>query len=130
MDDAAIPLCRPSETVPYHASKYPWMEHAETNALANTSISLWSACRPVTAYVTGTCCFECSKALCRHGVTDWVFAERKGWTNPPEGEAENIARLVDEKGVIIRRLSPDLNWVVDPDFLAEMRSLGFMGDSR
>jgi dCMP deaminase len=126
MSDEFLPKERPSDSVPMYMSKYAWMEHAEVNALANMPVSAWSH-RPVTAYVTGTPCFACSKALCRHAVTNWVVAERRGFTTPAPGEAENTAGLIREKGVSIFRVVPDLRWMVDDRFVEELRGLGFLG---
>lgn len=126
MDDASLPLCRPSQTVAWHESKYPWMDHAEVNAIANAATSLWSAAGPVTAYVTGTPCFACSKSLCRSGILNWVVAERRGFTEPPPGELENTLRLARERGVVITRVRPDLGFLVGPHFLRELADLGFI----
>jgi dCMP deaminase len=45
--------------------KYPWMIHAEENAVTNCLL------KPVNgiAYVTGVCCFGCAKHLWNNGVT-------------------------------------------------------------
>ncbi|MEX0596066.1 MAG: hypothetical protein WD512_06150, partial [Candidatus Paceibacterota bacterium] len=57
LDDNKLPNTRPN--------KYPWMIHAERNALSNCVI------RPDNgiAYVTGQCCNDCIMALWQEGIT-------------------------------------------------------------
>ena len=56
LDDLVLPDTRPD--------KYPWMIHAERNALSNCVI------RPDNgiAYVTGQCCNDCIMALWQEGI--------------------------------------------------------------
>ena len=65
MDDSSLPTTRPE--------KYPWMIHAERNALSNCVI------RPDKgiAYVTGQCCNDCIMALWQEGVETVVMAKNR-----------------------------------------------------
>jgi deoxycytidylate deaminase len=126
MDDEALPLNRPAtdSLADYESSKYPWMDHAEENAVANATVDLRAS--GVTAYITGQPCFKCAKTLRRHGVKKWVVAERHGYAKGSSpGETMNFNTLV-ERGVSITRLKPNLNWMYDWDMMQEFKELGFI----
>lgn len=76
VDDSDLPLNRPIDDSidAYYSSKYPWMYHAERNALANCQL------RPENgiAYGTGHCCNECIYALWQHGVTELYMVDKHG----------------------------------------------------
>ena len=76
MDDSLLPTTRPE--------KYPWMIHAERNALSNCTI------RPEKgiAYVTGQCCNDCIMALWQEGVETVIMAKNHG-THLFDEEAKN-----------------------------------------
>jgi dCMP deaminase len=60
-DDAALPVTRPE--------KYPYMIHAEMNAMLHSEVSLKGA----TLYVTHSPCMECSKNILTSGITRVVY---------------------------------------------------------
>lgn len=61
--DGQLPLTRPA--------KYPYMVHAEANAIATASSSL----RDCTLYCTHSPCVECAKLIVTAGITRVVSAE-------------------------------------------------------
>lgn len=66
-DDANLPTTRPD--------KYPYIVHAETNAICNAArrgVSIEGA----TAYCTGESCLECLKQLLQCGVRKFVVGNR------------------------------------------------------
>jgi len=61
VNDAELPTTRPE--------KYPYMIHAEMNAMLHSEVSLKGA----TLYVTHSPCMECSKNILTSGITRVVY---------------------------------------------------------
>lgn len=66
MVNEKLPNVRPKEGEEWYKSKYPWMTHAEKNAVRNCLLKPNDS---VVAYVTGPCCFSCTEELWGFGVT-------------------------------------------------------------
>jgi dCMP deaminase len=101
LPDHLLPTTRPE--------KYPWMIHAERNALSNCTI------RPENgiAYVTGQCCNDCIMALWQEGVTT-VFMEKKHGTHLFDEKQQEIFDIfVHYSGITIKYIEPDLSWLKD-----------------
>ena len=99
MDDSSMPTTRPE--------KYPWMIHAERNALSNCLI------RPDKgiAYVTGQCCNDCIMALWQEGVETVVMAKNHG-THLFDEEAKNrFDFFIKNSGMEIFYRDADLSWM-------------------
>jgi len=99
MDDSSLPTTRPE--------KYPWMIHAERNALSNCVI------RPDKgiAYVTGQCCNDCIMALWQEGVETVVMAKNHG-THLFDEEAKNrFDFFIKNSGMKIFYRDADLSWL-------------------
>jgi dCMP deaminase len=99
VDDTLLPKTRPD--------KYPWMIHAERNALSNCTI------RPDNgiAYVTGQCCNDCIMALWQEGVTK-VFMRNNHGTHLFDNEhQERFDLFVRMSGISIEYIDPDLSWI-------------------
>ena len=64
VDDKKLPNTRPD--------KYPFIVHAEQNALANMSLKSSSEKR---AYITAYPCSVCAKLLWQNGIRRWYVAE-------------------------------------------------------
>jgi dCMP deaminase len=62
-DDTKLPNCRPD--------KYPFMVHAEMNAIASSRQDL----RESTFYISASPCLECTKAIITAGVRAVVFRQ-------------------------------------------------------
>lgn len=99
LDDTKLPNTRPD--------KYPWMIHAERNALSNCTI------RPENgiAYVTGQCCNDCIMALWQEGVKKVVMTKNHG-THLFDNEAQKrFDTFVSMSGIDISYIDADLSWL-------------------
>jgi dCMP deaminase len=99
LDDKLLPNTRPE--------KYPWMVHAERNALSNCVV------RPDNsiAYVTGQCCNDCIMALWQEGVTRVVMANSHG-THKFDKDAKKIFdTFIQMSGIDIEYVDADLSWL-------------------
>lgn len=99
IDDKLLPNTRPD--------KYPWMIHAERNALANCVV------RPDNgiAYVTGQCCNDCIMALWQEGVST-VYMHDKHGSHLIDGEAKKIFdHFISLTSMNIFYVKPDLTWL-------------------
>lgn len=99
LDDDNLPNTRPE--------KYPWMIHAERNALSNCIVRPENA----TAYVTGQCCCDCIMALWQEGV-DTVYMIDDHGTILFDDKAKNIFdKFVQMSGIKIHKIEADLSWL-------------------
>jgi dCMP deaminase len=85
-DDTRLPNLRPD--------KYPFMVHAEINAIASSRTDL----RDSTFYLTYSPCLECAKAIITAGAKEVVY--RSEYHN---SDHEFIANLLKNCGVNLRR---------------------------
>lgn len=99
LNDDSLPNKRPD--------KYPWMIHAEKNALSNCII------RPDNgiAYVTGQCCNDCIMALWQEGVTTVVMIKTHGTHLFDEDEKKRFDYFVTMSGINIVYVKPNLSWL-------------------
>ena len=80
----------------YLDSKYPYVVHAEPNAILNCTSSLKGA----TLYVTHSPCNDCCKSILTAGIKEVVFL------NLYDRETEGL-EILAESGVTIRQLTLD-----------------------
>lgn len=99
LDDKLLPNTRPE--------KYPWMIHAERNALSNCII------RPDNgiAYVTGQCCNDCAMALWQEGVTTIYMSDNHGTYLFDEESKQRFDTFVKMSGIKIKYIEPNLSWL-------------------
>ncbi len=99
VDDKNFPTTRPA--------KYPWMIHAERNALANCVV------RPDDgiAYVTGQCCNDCIMALWQGGVTEVYMDDRHGSHLIDENAMKIFHKFVEETKMSVHFIQTDLQWL-------------------
>jgi dCMP deaminase len=99
LDDTQLPNTRPD--------KYPWMIHAERNALSNCTI------RPENgiAYVTGQCCNDCIMALWQEGITKVFIRKNHGTHLFDEEHQKRFNLFVQLSGISIQYIDPDLSWI-------------------
>ena len=71
-DDKALPMTRNSSK--WLENKYPYIVHAELNAILNAPTTNLKDC---TIYVTLFPCNECAKAILQAGITKVVYLEDK-----------------------------------------------------
>lgn len=67
--------CNNEELPNTRPDKYPWMIHSEENAITNCIIKP-KDCGGGIAYVTGFCCFACTRHLWNNGVDEIYQLER------------------------------------------------------
>jgi dCMP deaminase len=89
--------------------KYPWMIHAERNALSNCVV------RPDggIAYVTGQSCNDCIMALWQEGITKVIMSQSHGTYLFDEAEQKKFDTFVEMSGINISYIEPDLSWLKD-----------------
>jgi dCMP deaminase len=99
LNDQLLPNTRPE--------KYPWMVHAERNALSNCVV------RPDNgiAYVTGQCCNDCIMALWQEGVTKVVMANSHGTHQFDQNAQKIFDTFVSMSGINIEYFDTDLSWL-------------------
>lgn len=81
-------------------SKYPYVVHAEPNAILNATVSLENA----TLYVTLFPCNECAKLIIQSGIKEVVYLEDKY-----HDKIEFVAsrRMFDASGVVYRQMEQE-----------------------
>lgn len=99
LNDSDLPKTRPD--------KYPWMIHAERNALSNCVV------RPDNgiAYVTGQCCNDCIMALWQEGISDVVMAKNHGTHLFDANAQKRFDTFVQMSGIKISYIEPNLSWL-------------------
>lgn len=90
-------------------TKYPYVVHAELNAILNSIQNL----KDCTLYVSLFPCNECAKAIIQSGIREVVYEQDKY-----KGEPDNLAskRMFTDAGVKLRKLP------VTTDVLVEVKS--------
>jgi len=78
-------------------TKYPYVVHAEANAILNTSVDLFG-CR---IYVTLFPCNECAKLIIQSGIREVIFLEEKNQGTDTDKAAK---RLFSAAKVNLRKL--------------------------
>jgi dCMP deaminase len=99
LKDEQLPNTRPH--------KYPWMIHAERNALSNCVVRPDNA----TAYVTGQCCNDCLMALWQEGVSTVVMAKKHGTHLFDEEAKKRFDLFVQMSEINILYVEPNLSWL-------------------
>lgn len=99
LDDSKLPKTRPD--------KYPWMIHAERNALSNCIV------RPDNgiAYVTGQSCNDCIMALWQEGVSTVVMTKDHGTHLFDQKAKDRFDTFVSMSGINVLYIDPDLSWL-------------------
>lgn len=99
LNDTDLPKTRPD--------KYPWMIHAERNALSNCAV------RPDngTAYVTGQCCNDCIMALWQEGISQVIMTNTHGTHLFDENAQKRFDTFVQMSGIKISYIEPNLSWL-------------------
>jgi dCMP deaminase len=99
IDDDVFPWGKKGD---YVDTKYPYVVHAEPNAILNATTSL----KDCTIYVTLFPCCECAKLIIQSGIKEIVYLSDKY-----DGTEGNIAskKLFDECGVKYTKFIPQTN---------------------
>ena len=94
IDESRFPWNREGEWL---ETKYPYVVHAEANAILNSTTSDLRGCR---IYVTMLPCNECAKQIAQKKITEIVYLEDK-YPNSPQGIAAR--RILEATGVQTRQ---------------------------
>ena len=94
IDESRFPWNREGEWL---ETKYPYVVHAEANAILNSTTSDLRGCR---IYVTMFPCNECAKQIAQKKITEIVYLEDK-YPNSPQGIAAR--RILEATGVQTRQ---------------------------
>ena len=97
-DDKEFPWERDGE---FLNTKYPYVCHAELNAILNSIKSL----KDCTIYVALFPCHECTKAIIQSGIREIVYLSDK-YTNTDSNRASK--KMLDAAGVKYRRFEPNI----------------------
>ena len=97
-DDKEFPWERDGE---FLNTKYPYVCHAELNAILNSIKSL----KDCIIYVALFPCHECTKAIIQSGIKEIVYLSDK-YTNTDSNRASK--KMLDSAGVKYRRFEPDI----------------------
>ncbi|PKL14810.1 MAG: cytidine deaminase [Spirochaetae bacterium HGW-Spirochaetae-8] len=107
-DDDELPWAREGE---YLETKYPYVCHAELNAILNSISRDLKGC---SIYVALFPCNECAKAIIQSGIKEIVYLSDKY-----AGTDSVVAskRMLNQAGVVLRQLKPNLQ-SIDISFAA------------
>jgi dCMP deaminase len=99
LDDDLLPNIRPE--------KYPWMIHAERNALSNCVV------RPDDgiAYITGQSCNDCIMALWQEGIKKVIMSQNHGTHLFDANAQKRFDTFVSMSGIEIVYIVPNLSWL-------------------
>jgi dCMP deaminase len=99
LHDDLLPNTRPE--------KYPWMIHAERNALSNCVV------RPDDgiAYVTGQCCNDCIMALWQEGVSTVIMMDNHGTHLFDDKAQKHFDSFVNMSKINIKYIKPNFDWL-------------------
>ena len=86
-------------------TKYPYIVHAELNAILNSKADL-SNC---TIYVTMFPCNECSKAIIQSGINHIIYLTNK---YPNSNAVLASVKMLESAGVVVEQYKSSLNEVV------------------
>ena len=92
VDDKEIPWAGSKDNLPFLETKYPYVCHAELNAILNSNHNLKGS----TVYVTLFPCNECTKAIIQSGIKKIVYLSDKYHNTDAEVAAR---RMLDMAGV-------------------------------
>lgn len=95
-DDHEFPWTNAGE---FNETKYPYVVHAELNAILNSTRSL-TGCR---IYVSLFPCNECAKAIIQSGIAEIIYSDDKYDGTPTDVASK---RMLDAAGVTYRKIRP------------------------
>lgn len=84
-------------------TKYPYVIHAERNAIANYAGSRREF-QGGTLYVTHFPCNECAKEIVQSGIGEVVYLN--DWSKPGMTSNEATVRIFNKTGVLFRKMEP------------------------
>ena len=100
VDDAELPTIRPE--------KYPFMVHAEENAVSNI---ITKSCNNLKVYLTHFPCHRCAKLLWQNGVKKW-YIESGNLVNSTCDDDLKVYKLLGENGLQIIEIETDKSLIL------------------
>lgn len=100
VDDAELPTKRPE--------KYPFMVHAEENAVSNI---ITKSCNNLKVYLTHFPCHRCAKLLWQNGVKKW-YIESGNLVNSTCDDDLKVYKLLGENGLEIIEIETDKSLIL------------------
>ena len=79
----------------YHETKYPYVVHAELNAILNATVSL----RDCVLYTTRYPCCDCAKAIVQSGIGGVIYAGRRRSDSSAPLCYAAATRILDMNGI-------------------------------
>ena len=106
VSDAEIPWAGSNENKPYLETKYPYVCHAELNAILNSNHNLKGS----TLYVTLFPCNECTKAVIQAGIKKVVYLSDKYHDTDAEVAARRMLDMAKIPYVHYEGRLPDIKF--------------------
>ena len=106
VSDEEIPWAGSKENKPYLETKYPYVCHAELNAILNSNHNLKGS----TLYVTLFPCNECTKAVIQAGIKKVVYLSDKYHETDAEVAARRMLDMVKIPYVHYEGRLPDIKF--------------------
>lgn len=94
--------------------KYPFMIHAEENALLNTTLDPWLIPEGGICYCTARSCLKCLYRLWNKNIRQIIYADVGYHFKDYESEAGDFEDFVRETGINLVSVKPDLRWLKRP----------------
>ena len=101
IDDSNLPTTRPN--------KYPYIVHAEENAISNM---LLKPSTPMRAYITHVPCGRCSKLMWQNNIRHWLIP-KDGIVKSHSKDDEIVYNLLKENGLRVELVTPDFSHIID-----------------
>ena len=95
LDDDVYPWTKEGDFI---NTKYPYVVHAEPNAILNSTVTLDGA----TLYVTLFPCHECAKLIIQSGIKEIVYNENK---YQEKESVQASMRMLKDAGVSLRQIT-------------------------
>lgn len=102
-DDTLFPWGNTSEN--WLENKYPYVVHAEANAILNTTTTIKNA----TMYVTLFPCNECAKLIIQCGIKELVYMDNKYKDTDNNVASKKMLEVSKIKLTKMKKVSVDLN---------------------
>jgi dCMP deaminase len=103
LPDSEYPNSRPD--------KYPYMIHAEENAILNSKGNLRN--KGIKIYVTGSCCFNCLQRIKQAGINHIICANRAGTALEDEKMIDMKEKFIKDTNMKIEVKNINLNKIIE-----------------
>ena len=98
--------CKDSQLPTTRPTKYPFMVHAEENAISNMISK--SPYTPLTAYITHFPCYGCAKLLWQNSIRKWYVTKGAKTFDVSENDCVVYSHLI-ANGLVIKEIENTVN---------------------